>query len=103
MTHLEIKLLIITKELRDYLQPKTPKWVIPLFFHWLRKEKCLLNYLNNFDGKFLMTVAWLQIPPHEFIEDAFEWRKTNEGDEFWTNLSEKWKKHWNTQLKLLKS
>ena len=103
MTHLEKQLFILTKELRSYLPYETPNWALPLFFHWLQKEKCLLNYLNNFDKEFFITVTWRFLDCIELIESAFEWRRTDEGEDFWTNLSEKWKRHYNIQLRLLKS
>lgn len=103
MTNLEIKLCITTADLRSYLAYETPKWALPLFFHWLRKEKCLLNYLNNFDTKFFITSTWRFVTPSEFIDSAFEWRRTSEGEDFWINLSSKWKRHYNIQLRLLNS
>lgn len=103
MTHLEIQLFILTKELGSYLPYATPKWALPLFFHWLQKEKCLLNYLNNFDKKFFIAVTWRFLDPIELIESAFEWRRTDEGEDFWIELSSKWKRHYNIQLRLLKS
>ena len=103
MTHLEIQLLILTKELRSYLPYETPKLVLPLFLHWLRKEICLLNYLNNFDKKFFIAVTWRFLDPIKLIESAFEWRRTDEGEDFWIELSSKWKRHYNIQRRLLKS
>ena len=56
------------------------------FFHWLRKEHILLEYIENFDPYYIVYTT----PIKCFIDRAFVWSSTKQGYNFWANVSIKW-------------
>ena len=39
---------------------------------------------------------------HYFLDNAMEWRKTEEGFDFWQNVNRKWKEYFSNNLRLIK-
>lgn len=61
------------------------------FFHWLRKEHILLEYIENYDHHFTDPYFIEDITQIVFlVHRAFAWSNTKQGYNFWVNVSTKW-------------
>ena len=62
------------------------------FFHWLRKEHILLEYIENYYHHF--TDSYYHIEDINqivfLVHRAFAWSGTKQGYNFWVNVSIKW-------------
>ena len=56
------------------------------FFHWLRKEHLLLEYIENYEKHRFENIIHIA----SFISSAFKWVYTKQGYNFWANASNKW-------------
>ena len=56
------------------------------FFHWLRKEHILLEYIENFEPCYIGGITQIKF----LIARAFVWPDTKQGYNFWANVSTKW-------------
>ena len=56
------------------------------FFHWLRKEHLLLEYIENYKHHHIENITGIGL----FINRGFTWRNTKQGYVFWMNVDNKW-------------
>ena len=74
---------------------------VMIFVRFLKEHGVFIPYLNalNIDKKYMNNVAWrkngtctlFSYPAGEWINYAFSWRSTPEGETFWAKLSRDWR------------
>ena len=67
------------------------------FFHWLRKEHLLLEYIENYEKHRFENITGIGL----FITRGFTWKNTKQGYVFWMNVDYKWFNYALNQNKLL--
>lgn len=72
-----------------------------IFFNWLKVQGAYDAYkqarhnTNNLIGEDYRTTPYYRchLFPHQFLNNAFTWRLTPEGHDFWDNINSKWRKY----------
>lgn len=67
------------------------------FFHWLRKEHLLLEYIENYKHHHIENITGIGL----FINRGFTWKNTKQGCVFWMNVDNKWFNYVLNQNKIL--
>lgn len=73
------------------------------FIKFLKDNNAYEQYLFNFNKIYPKNQYLSKLTPENFIDRAFTWCYTNEGWQYWFNLSDEWQRYYtqNDNLKVL--